>query len=153
MALRLRSTLPSFEGATRWLNRTPQPEDYQGQVLVVHFWSISCYICHDVVVQFNAIRDDYQAKGVRFISVHQPRSEAELDLAAVEKDAKENMLLTQPCAIDNDHTIVDRFINEYVPGYYVFDRKGEMRHFQTGGKGYERITRALDRCLSEGDEA
>ncbi|UFP93330.1 TlpA disulfide reductase family protein [Gloeobacter morelensis] len=151
MALRMRAPLPSLAGVPTWINGgEPQPEDYQGKVVLVHFWSISCYICHDVVEQFNAIRDAYQPKGVVVLSVHQPRSEAELDAAAVTKDAVEAMLLTQPCAIDSEHTLVERFTNEYVPGYYVFDRKGEMRHFQTGGKGYERITKALDRCLAEG---
>lgn len=149
MALRMRAPLPSLEGATVWMNGDPGADDTTGKVLLIHFWSISCYICHEVVDQFNAIRDEYRLKGVVFIGVHQPRSEEELDLDAVAKDLHENMLLTQPCAVDNDHVIVGRFGNEYVPGYYVFDRKGEMRHFQTGGKGYERITKALDRCLTE----
>lgn len=147
--MRLKTPLPSFTGATRWIGEEVTAEQLKGQVLLVHFWSITCYICHEVIEQFNAIRDEYQAKGVVFVSVHQPRSEAELDVEAVTRDALEQMLLTQPCAIDNDHAIVGRFANEYVPGYYVFDKNGEMRHFQTGGKGYERITKALDRCLSE----
>jgi len=149
MALRMRAPLPSLEGATVWVNGEPKPEDLAGKVVLMHFWSISCYICHDVVEQFNAIRDEYLGRGVVFLSVHQPRSADELDVAAVERDLKENMLLTQPCAIDNDHAIVGRFGNEYVPGYYVFDTAGTMRHFQTGGKNYEKITRILDRCLSE----
>ena len=149
MALRMRDPLPSLEGATAWVNGEVKPADYAGKVMLLHFWSITCYICHDVVEQFNAIRDEYLQKGVVVLSVHQPRSEEELDIEAVTKDLKENMLITQPCAIDNDHAIVRRFENLYVPGYYVFSKVGQLRHFQTGGKGYERITKAIDRCLEE----
>jgi hypothetical protein len=86
------------------------------------------------------------------VAIHQPRSEEELDIEAVSKDALEEMKLTQPVAIDNDHTIVDRFENQFVPAFYVFNRKHEMRHFQAGGKGFERIEAAIQRVLEEPTE-
>lgn len=150
MTLRMRSPLPSLDGAVTWVNGSqPQPEDLAGKVVLIHFWSISCYICHEVVEEVNSLREEYLAKGIVVLAVHQPRSEAELDIEAVTKDLHEEMKLTQPCAIDSNHAIVSRFENQYVPGYYVFSKVGEMRHFQTGGKGYERITKALDKCLEE----
>jgi thiol-disulfide isomerase/thioredoxin len=150
MTLRMRAPLPSLDGAVAWVNGSqPKPEDLAGKVLLIHFWSISCYTCHEVVEEVNRIRDESLAKGVVVLSIHQPRSEAELDIESVTKDLQEEMKLTQPCAIDSDHAIVSRFENQYVPGYYVFSRVGEMRHFQTGGKGYEKITKAIDRCLEE----
>lgn len=149
MPLRMRSPLPSLEGATAWINGEPDPKVLDGQPVFVQFWSISCYICHDVVDQVNAWRDKYAKEGVQFISIHQPRSEAELDVEAVRKDALEAMKITQPCAIDNDHTLVERFANQFVPAYYIFDRNHELRHFQAGDKGYERIESALERVLRE----
>ena len=59
------------------------------------------------------------------------------------------MKLTQPVAIDNEHTIVDRFENQFVPAFYVFNRKHELRHFQAGGKSFERIEAAIQRVLEE----
>lgn len=149
MPLRMRSPLPSLEGATAWINGEPDPKMLDGRPVFVQFWSISCYICHDVVDQVNAWRDKYAKEGVQFISIHQPRSEAELDVEAVRKDALEAMKITQPCAIDNDHTLVERFANQFVPAYYIFDRNHELRHFQAGDKGYERIESALERVLRE----
>ena len=64
--------------------------------------------------------------GVAFISVHQPRSAEELDTDAVRKDALELMKLSQPCAIDNEHVLVDRFENLFVPAYYIFDRSHRL---------------------------
>ena len=149
MALRMRSPLPSLEGAAAWINGRPSSEDLQGRPVVVQFWSLSCYMCHNSAAQVNAWRDRFLQRGVTFVSVHQPRSEAELDRDAVERDARDEMKITQPCAIDNEHAIVDRFSNQFVPSFYVFDRKHELRHFQAGDKGYDRIEAAIERVVAE----
>lgn len=152
MALRMRSPLPSLEGVATWFNGEPAPADLHGRPVIVHFWSLSCYICHNTVDQVNAWRDRYSPRGAVFISVHQPRSEAELDSAAVERDARDEMKMTQPCAVDNEHAIVERFGNQFVPGFYVFNRRHELRHFQAGDKGYERIELAIERVVAESGE-
>jgi thioredoxin-like negative regulator of GroEL len=149
MALRMRSPLPSLEGAAAWLNGQPDTQELRGTPVVVSFWSKSCYICHETAEQFNAWREKFAREGIAFISVHQPRSEDELDIDAVSKDAREEMKLTQPVAIDNEHALVDRFENQFVPAYYVFNRAHQLRHFQAGGKGFERLEAAIARVLEE----
>ncbi|MEO6913971.1 MAG: TlpA family protein disulfide reductase [Candidatus Baltobacteraceae bacterium] len=119
---------------------------------MVHFWSISCYICHDVVEQVNVWREKYGQK-MAFISVHQPRGPEELDIEKVTADALGAMKMTQPCAIDSDHAIVRRFENQFVPGYYVFNRQHQLRHFQAGDKGYGRIEGAIARIIDDLAEA
>jgi thiol-disulfide isomerase/thioredoxin len=138
-----------MEGAAAWVNGEVKPEELRGLPVVVSFWSKSCYICHDTAAQFAAWRDKYSPHGVAFVAIHQPRSEDELDIAAVSKDAVDEMKLTQPVAIDNAHAIVDRFENQFVPAFYVFNRRHELRHFQAGGKGFERIEAAIERVLTE----
>lgn len=146
----MRSALPSLAGAARWINgEEPRDEELRGLPVVVQFWSISCYLCHNVAEQVNAWRDKFSRDGVAFISVHQPRSEAELDLDAVAADALGPMGITQPCALDNAHAIVDRFSNQFVPSFYVFNRRHELRHFQAGDKGYDRLEAAIARIASE----
>ncbi len=149
MALRMRSPLPTFEGATAWVNGEPSAQDLRGLPVVVSFWSKSCYICHETAEQFAQWRDKFAAHGVAFVAVHQPRSEDELNVEEVTADALGEMKLTQPCAIDNDHAIVDRFENQFVPAFYVFNRAHELRHFQAGGKGFDRIEAAIQRVLAE----
>lgn len=149
MPLRMRSPLPSLEGVPVWVNGEPSEEALRGRPVFVQFWSVTCYICHDVVEQVNAWRDRYESQGIAFLAVHQPRSAAELDIQEVRKDALEAMKFTQPCAIDNEHTIVGRFENQFVPAYYLFDRTHQLRHFQAGDKGYDRIESAIERILHE----
>jgi thiol-disulfide isomerase/thioredoxin len=145
----MRSPLPSLEGAAAWINGQPTSEELRGLPVVVSFWSKSCYICHETAEQFARWRDAYAKRGVAFVAVHQPRSEDELDVNDVTKDAKEQMHLTQPVAIDNAHAIVDRFQNQFVPAFYVFNRQHRLRHFQAGGKGFDRIESAIERVLNE----
>lgn len=153
MALRMRSPLPSLGGVGTWINGPePAASDLAGKPVLVHFWSLSCYICHDVAKQVEAWRDRFSSQGLEVIAIHQPRGPEELDVTRVTEDARGAMGLTQPCAIDNEHTLVDRFQNQFVPGYYVFNRKHELRHFQAGDKGYDRIVTAIERVLEETDE-
>jgi len=154
MALRMRSPMPSFDGVGTWLNgAAPSPERLAGKPVLVHFWSLSCYICHDVAAQVAGWRDRFAAEGLEVIAIHQPRGPEELDLAKVSADAFGAMGLTQPCAIDNEHTLVDRFANQFVPAYYVFNRNHELRHFQAGDKGYDRVVAAIERVLSDEEAA
>jgi thiol-disulfide isomerase/thioredoxin len=149
MALRMRSPLPSFAGAAAWVNREVSLEELRDRPVVVSFWSMSCYLCHENAELVAAWRDRFAARGVAFVSIHQPRNPDELDVEAVTKDGLEEMHLTQPVAIDSAHAIVGRFANEFVPAFYVFNRRHELRHFQAGGKGLERIEAAIERVLAE----
>lgn len=149
----MRSMLPSLEGAARWINGGPPTrEQLAGKPVLVHFWSTSCYICHDVTVQVAEWREKYTPMGLAVIAIHQPRSPEELDVAKVVADALGAMGITQPCAIDNEHAIVERFENQFVPAYYLFTKEHRLRHFQAGDKGYDRIEAAIERVLVEEPE-
>ena len=145
----MRSPLPSLEGVATWINGEPKIEDLRGFPIFVSFWSISCYLCHNIAEQLNQWRERFSAQGMIFLAVHQPRSEAELDIEAVRKDALEEMHLTQPCAADNEHILVERFQNQFVPAFYVFNRRHELRHFQAGDKGLDRLEAAIARVITE----
>lgn len=154
MALRMRTPMPSLDGVGTWLNGgEPTTESLAGKPVLVHFWSLSCYICHDVAGQVEQWRDRFAPQGLEVIAIHQPRGPEELDEAKVAADAAGDMRLTQPCAIDNEHVLVDRFENQFVPAYYVFDKEHVLRHFQAGDKGYDRVVAAIERVLGEREQA
>ncbi len=149
MALALHTPLPSLEGVDTWINGDPPIGTLKQKPLVVHFWSMSCFVSHGTIESLNKLRDTYGKRGVGFISIHQPRSASDTDVSAVKHDAMAEMKMTQPCAVDNEHVIVERFQNFAVPTLYVFDRNHKLRRFQSGDRGYERIEEMLDRVLSE----
>jgi thiol-disulfide isomerase/thioredoxin len=153
MALRSRSPLPDLGGVATWVNGEPDASALAGRPVLVHFWSISCPVCHTVANHVSAWRDKYAPLGLAVIAVHQPRGEEELDAAKVGADATGTMGITQPCALDNEHALVDRFNNEFVPGFYIFDRDHRLRHYQAGDKGFDRIEAAIERVLAEKEAA
>ena len=149
----MRSPLPELDGVETWINGEPSAERLAGKPVLVHFWSLSCYLCHDTAETVAGWRDTYGPQGLEVIAVHQPRSADEVDVAKVEADALGAMGLTQSCAIDNAHAIVDRFENQFVPSFYVFNRAHQMRHFKAGGLGLESVSTAIERVLAEEVEA
>ena len=149
MPLRTGTALPTLDGAASWLNGRPSAEDLAGQPVLVHVWSVSCSICHDVAAEVARWRAEYAPRGLVVISVHQPRGPEELDLAKVSADASGPMQITWPCAIDNEHAIVQRFENQFVPAYYVFDRDHKLIHRQAGDRGFERLHEKIDALLGE----
>jgi thiol-disulfide isomerase/thioredoxin len=148
MPLRTKSPLPSLDGAAAWVNGpAPTPEDLDGHPVLVHFWSISCYICHNVADVVAGWREKYGPQGLKVIAIHQPRGPEELDIAKVTEDAHGEMGITQPLAVDNTHAIVKEFANEFVPAYYVFDRNHELVHRQAGDRGFERLEQKIQEVL------
>jgi thiol-disulfide isomerase/thioredoxin len=149
----MRSPLPALDGVTNWINGEPSADRLAGKPVLVHFWSLSCYLCHDTAEMVAKWRDTYGPQGLEVIAIHQPRSADEVDVEKVTADALGAMGLTQSCAVDNQHTIVDRFENQFVPAFYVFNRAHEMRHFKAGGQGLEAVATAIERVLAEEVEA
>ncbi|HEY0395721.1 MAG TPA: redoxin domain-containing protein [Candidatus Elarobacter sp.] len=120
-----------------------------GKPLLVHFWSLSCYLCHDVAEKVAAWAATYGPRGLAVVGVHQPRVPEELDTAKVTQDAHSAMGITWPCAVDNEHALVQRFENQFVPAYYLFDRDGKLVHRQAGDRGFERLVAKIDAVLED----
>jgi thiol-disulfide isomerase/thioredoxin len=149
MPLRMRTPLPSLDGAEVWENGgKPSSEELAGAPVLVHFWSVSCYICHNVADVVSGWRDKYGPRGLKVIAIHQPRNPEELDVAKVTADAHGEMGITQPLGIDNTHAVVKAFENEFVPAYYLFDRNHELIHRQAGDRGFERLEAKIEEALA-----
>lgn len=150
--MKLRDEMPEFDGVTEWVNGEVTKEELQGTPTLVHYWSISCHTCKETLPQLIEWRDRYKDKGLRVISIEMPRSEKDLAIGPI-KEAIKQYGLTHPVAIDNSHVLVDKYQNQYVPAYYLFDAEQKLRHYQAGEKGLKMLEKRLDRVLStETDE-
>lgn len=149
--MRLREELPDFPGITEWMNGQVTKADLAGHPVLVHFWSVSCYMCKESLPQINEWRDKYAANGLRVIGIHMPRSEADTNLDTI-KETIAQYELTHPIAIDNEMVTTDAFTNEYVPAYYLFDESLQLRHFQAGEKGLNLVKKRLHRILEIEEE-
>jgi thiol-disulfide isomerase/thioredoxin len=144
--LKLREELPELTGATTWINDELTKEELVGdKPTLIHFWSVSCYLCKEAMPKINELRDEYEDE-LNVVAVHMPRSEDDLDLDVIKQMAIGHDI-TQPIFVDSELKLTDAFENKYVPAYYVFDKDGKLRHFQAGGSGMEMLKKRLNRVL------
>jgi thiol-disulfide isomerase/thioredoxin len=143
--------MPELTGAKVWLNGEATRDDLIGSIpSLFHFWSISCHLCKEAMPQVNEFRDRYKGR-LNVISVHMPRLVDDRDLDEIEKVAYDHGI-TQPIYVDDDHNLTNRFENQYVPAYYLFDKEGKLRHFQAGGSGTKMLEKRVNRVLDELDK-
>ncbi|MFE8695361.1 TlpA family protein disulfide reductase [Cytobacillus sp. FJAT-53684] len=150
--MKLRAPMPELLGATEWLNGEVTKEQLVGEKpTLIHFWSVSCHLCKEAMPNVNKFRDDYKEQ-LNVIAVHMPRSEDDLNIELIKKVAAEHEI-TQPIFVDSEHKLTDAFENQYVPAYYVFDKDGNLRHFQAGGGGMKMLEKRVNRVLDEMNKA
>jgi thiol-disulfide isomerase/thioredoxin len=150
--MKLRKPMPELPDAKEWLNGEVTREDLVGEIpTLIHFWSISCHLCKKAMPQVNELRDKYKGK-LNVMAIHMPRSEEDRNLEEIKQVAVEHDM-TQPIYVDDDdHTLTNRFENQYVPSYYLFDRAGKLRHFQIGGSGMNMLEQRVNRLFNEEDK-
>jgi thiol-disulfide isomerase/thioredoxin len=149
--MKLREQMPELTGGTSWINGEVTKEQLVGEkATLIHFWSVSCYLCKEAMPDINELRDEY-TDHLNVVAVHMPRSEDDLDLNVIEAMAMGHDI-TQPILIDSELKLTDIFENKYVPSYYVFDKEGKLRHFQAGGSGMQMLRKRIKRVLNDNNQ-
>lgn len=144
--MKLREQMPELKGAAAWLNGKVKREDLLGEKpTIIHFWSVSCHQCKEIMPQVNMLRDKYR-EHVNFLAVHMPRAQEDTDMESIRKTVYKYKM-TQPIFIDNRMALTDLFNNQYVPSYYLFDKMGILRHFQAGGSGMAMLEKRILKVL------
>ena len=150
MPMKLGDTIPSFEGATEWLNELQETaDDYvKGQPTLVYFWATSCGICKDNMPKLQELKAKYKDKGLKTVAIHMPRYEADTDVENVKQSVTENCI-DDVCAIDNQHKLREAFLNEqgWVPVYYLFDAEGKLKTRAAGEFGVGILQQALEKMF------
>jgi thiol-disulfide isomerase/thioredoxin len=150
MPMRIGDEMPSLEGATAWFNGSLAGtiEHARGKPVLVHFWSVSCGICKDKMPALQELKKKYAGLGLKTISVHMPRYEADTDLDKVTGAIAVNNI-DEPTAVDSQHKLKDAFQNEqgWVPVYYLFDAEGKLKTRAAGEFGISVLTTALEKMF------
>jgi thiol-disulfide isomerase/thioredoxin len=119
-------TLPSFTGATDWINSQPlTASDLNGRVVVVQFWTYSCINWLRTAPYVRAWAGKYRRDGLVVIGVHSPEFEFEKNVGRV-RTAATTMSLQYPIAVDSSHAIWNAFRNNVWPALYIIDARGRI---------------------------
>ncbi|MFD1849205.1 TlpA family protein disulfide reductase [Oceanobacillus bengalensis] len=131
--MKLREQMPDLQTYTDILNasRVSRNDLIGERPTIIHFWSISCVDCKKRLPYLVALRDEFKGL-LNVIAVHMPRSKEDMDLLTI-KQAALKYNLTETILIDDDHTLTNQFKTRFVPAYYLFDKSGELRHYQSSG--------------------
>lgn len=142
-------TLPSFSGATEWLNSPPlSSKDLRGKVVVVNFWTYTCINWIRTLPHIRAWSEKYRDKGLVSIGVHTPEFSFEHDISNV-RQALRHMGIVYPIVVDNNYDVWGAFNNHYWPSLYFIDTKGGIRHHQYGEGEYGTSEQVIQQLLAE----
>jgi cytochrome c biogenesis protein CcdA/thiol-disulfide isomerase/thioredoxin len=141
--------IPSFAGATLWLNSPPlTPEALRGKVVMVDFWTYSCINCLRALPFVESWYEKYKDHGLVVIGVHAPEFAFEKDPNNVRR-AVADLKVTYPVALDNDYAIWQAFNNQYWPAHYFIDATGRIRGHHFGEGNYDDSEQTLRKLLTD----
>jgi thiol-disulfide isomerase/thioredoxin len=147
MTLFERVHMPSFAGATEWLNSEPLgPAELRGHVVLVNFWTWTCINWLRQEPYVRAWSHGYRDDGLIVIGVHTPEFAFEHDIDGVRRATSERAI-DYPIAVDNDYEVWNAFANHYWPALYFADADGIIRDQHFGEGRYEQSERVIQKLL------
>ena len=151
--LPVESRLPSFEGATGWLNSPPLTADgLRGKVVLVNFWTYTCINWLRQLPYVRAWAGKYAGQGLVIVGVHTPEFSFEHNPDNVRWAVQETRV-DYPVATDNDYAVWSAFANHYWPALYFADAQGRIRHHHFGEGEYQRSEMVIQQLLAEAGSA
>jgi thiol-disulfide isomerase/thioredoxin len=141
--------LPSFEGATGWLNSEPlTPQGLRGRVILVDFWTYTCINWLRTLPYVRAWDAKYCDLGLTVIGVHTPEFGFEHNLDNVIAQSR-SFGVEYPIALDNDYGVWQAFANHFWPALYIADAEGRIRYHHFGEGEYAMAEMVVQQLLLE----
>jgi thiol-disulfide isomerase/thioredoxin len=147
MSLFERVRMPSFEGATGWINSEPLgPADLSDRVVLVNFWTLTCINWLRQEPYVRAWSRAYKDDGLVVIGVHTPEFGFEHEIERI-RPAVATREIDYPVAVDSNYEIWSSFANRYWPALYFIDREGMIRDQHFGEGRYKQSERTIQHLL------
>ena len=141
--------LPSFDGATGWLNSERlTPAGLRGRVVLVNFWTYTCINWLRTLAYVRAWSTKYRGKGLTVIGVHTPEFAFERNrdnVTALAGDLK----VDYPIALDSDYAVWRAFANNFWPAIYIADAEGRLRYHHYGEREYAMTEMVIQQLLND----
>ncbi len=120
-------------------------------VVLLQFWTYSCFNCQNVQPYINSYHDKYADDGLQVIGIHKPEFEFEKDYASV-AEAVQLENIQYPIVLDNNDATWDAYNQRYWPTWYLIDADGFVRYKHIGEGGYDATEREIQELLEERDQ-
>ncbi len=126
-------------------------ENLGEKVVLLEFWTYSCFNCQNVQPYLNDWYDEYEDDGLLVIGVHRPEFEFEKNPTSVE-EAVRQAGIEYPVVLDNNSAIWDAYDQRYWPARYLIDTDGFVRYQHFGEGAYEENEEEIQELLKEKDQ-
>ncbi len=128
---------PELKQVDEWINSPPlKLADLRGKVVAFHFWAFGCINCVHNLPHYTKWHDELASKGLVVLGMHTPETEAERNVAALQKKVAENAI-NYPVAVDHDAQNWSAWANSMWPSVYLVDKKGRVRYWWYGEMNWQ----------------
>ena len=145
---------------TSWLNtpgdRPITLESLRGRVVLLNFWTFSCWNCTGAIPSLVDYDRKYRDQGLTIIGIHRPEFPPYAGEHSRDNVAKAlaKYHIEYPNAQDNDHRTWDLYDIQYWPSYVLIDRHGQIRfegagEFHLNDEYYQQWDGRLRKLLAE----
>jgi thiol-disulfide isomerase/thioredoxin len=118
------------------------------KVVLVEFWTYSCFNCQNAQPHINALYDKYSDDGLLVIGVHTPEFGFEKDIDNV-REAVRQADIQYPVVLDNRYAIWKAYGQRFWPAWYLIDADGFIRYRHFGEGAYDETEEKVKELLAE----
>ena len=118
------------------------------KVVLVEFWTYSCFNCQNAQPHINALHDKYHDDGLLVVGVHSPEFGFERDISNV-RNAVGQANIEYPVVLDNDYAIWRAYGQRFWPAWYLIDADGFVRYKHFGEGAYDETDKKVQELLAE----
>jgi thiol-disulfide isomerase/thioredoxin len=148
-ALPVEGHLPSFDGATGWLNSEPlTPQGLRGRLVLVDFLTYTCINWLRTAPYIKAWDAKYRDLGLTVIGAHTPEFGFEQNIDNVVAQLRA-FGVEYPIAVDSDYGVWEAFANHFWPAVYIADAEGRIRYHHFGEGEYAMTEMVVQQLLLE----
>lgn len=138
---------PELTSAAKWFNSDPQTlKNLQGQVVLINFWTYSCYSCIQALPYLNQWWQTYKDQGFTIIGVHTPEYSFE-KVSENLQTAISRYNIGYPVAQDNSYAMWNAYNNQFWPAIYLIDREGKIVYTRFGDGKYDLTENAIKQLV------
>jgi thiol-disulfide isomerase/thioredoxin len=120
------------------------------KVVLVEFWTYSCFNCQNAQPHINALYEKYKDDGLLVVGVHSPEFGFEKDISNVRK-AVGQADIEYPVVLDNHYSIWNAYNQRFWPAWCLIDKDGFIRYKHFGEGAYDETEQKLQELLAERD--
>ena len=118
------------------------------KVVLLEFWTYTCFNCQNVQPHINGWYDEYTDDGLQVVGVHTPEFGFEKEYANVEAAVGEAGI-GYPVVLDNAYATWNAYDNRFWPAIYLIDADGFVRYKHFGEGAYGETEGKIQELLAE----